>query len=177
MAKAYVTYGCGHTVKVNLSGTIQAREEKLEWMNNNLCPSCYRKQKKTDRTYESIRAAELAVALGFPPLLGMPSHIALANTIRQKHYERVCYVHSGDKLRSFLQLVTLEKYAKWWIDNRVLNIDSVHKVFAGTYAGAAAAQPDPRRRNRTGSRMIHTRRKIRNPRIIKRTKEECGESL
>lgn len=173
MAKAYVTYGCGHTVKVNLPGTIQAREEKIEWMNNNLCPGCYRKQKKTDRAYESIRAAELAVALGFPPLLGMPAHIALANTIRQKHYERVCYVQSTDKLRSFLQLVTLEKYAKWWIDNRVLDIDSVHKVFAGT----DAAQTDPRRRNRTGSRMIRTRRKIRSPRIIKRTKEECGESL
>lgn len=146
MAKVYVTYGCGHIVKVNLSGTIQAREEKLEWMNNNLCPNCYRKQKKTDLTYESIRAAELAVALGFPPLLGMPSHIALANTIRQKHYERVCCVCSGDKLRSFMQLITLEKYAKWWIDNRVLDIDSVHRVLTGTYAGTAVPQPDTWRR-------------------------------
>lgn len=45
MAKEYVTYGCGHTIKVNLSGTIQAREKKLEWIKNNLCPICYGKQK------------------------------------------------------------------------------------------------------------------------------------
>lgn len=136
MSKVYVTYGCGHLKKADLSGTIRAREEKLEWMNNNLCPDCYGKQKKIERTYESIKAAELAVTLGFPPLLGIPSHVSLANTIRQKHYERVCFFFSGDKLRSFMQLIMLEKYAKWWIDNRVLDINSIHKAFAGVHSGS-----------------------------------------
>lgn len=87
----------------------------------------------------------MAVALGFPPLLGIPSHISLANTIRQKHHERVCCFFSGDKLRSFMQLIALEKYAKWWIDNRVLDIDSIHKFFTEIHAGTAALQTNPQR--------------------------------
>jgi hypothetical protein len=145
MAKVYVTYGCGHTIKAELSGTIRAREKKLDWMNNNLCPDCNGKQKKIERTSESLKAAELAVALGFPTLLGIPSHISQANTIRQKHYERVCLFFSGDKLRSFMQLIALEKYAKWWIDNRVLDIDSIHKFLTRIHASTAATQTNPQR--------------------------------
>lgn len=127
MAQYDVTYSCGHSGTVNLTGPTKQRESKLEWYRwNAKCPDCYAAQKQAEREAQNARAAEHAQAEGLPPLAGSERQIAWATTIRQGALARVQrLVHPnipeperGQIVDAFRGWMVSHLDAKWWIDRR-----------------------------------------------------------
>lgn len=75
MAKYNITYKCGHTDTISLYGPIKERENKIEWLSNNLCPACKR-QIALDRAKQN--------AAMLPKLQGSDKQVEWAMVIRQQ---------------------------------------------------------------------------------------------
>ena len=136
MAHYDVGHSCGHTVEVELFGKVSHRYEKIEWMERQLCPDCYREMKQEERKQENERAAKLAKSLSFSQLEGSEKQVAWATTIRQKVYENICQSdteHPSFGYALVAEAISLELSAKWWIDNRSVDYLRISKMIAANY--------------------------------------------
>ena len=136
MAHYDVGHSCGHTVEVELFGKVSHRYEKIEWMERQLCPDCYREMKAKEREQENERAAELAKSLGFSELEGSEKQVAWANTIRQEVYENICQLETQHQVNGYalvVEAISLERSAKWWIDHRNTYFSLITKMIAANY--------------------------------------------
>lgn len=82
MAVHKVTHCCGHTVFHNLFGKFEDREKRAEWLEDQLCPDCWKKQRQEKIDAENSKFAAANAEAGLPPLTGTPKQIAWAETIR-----------------------------------------------------------------------------------------------
>lgn len=81
MAKAYVTFSCGHTGQV--AGYRRADVDyKVEMAPTRLCPDCWRAEQQKENDAENAAAAASPVNAGLPALTGTEKQIAWATTIR-----------------------------------------------------------------------------------------------
>lgn len=79
MAKYEITYKCGHTATVQLLGSIEERQRKIEWYKHNcMCDECRAKQ-----------AQEASVQVGLPAIDGSDKQVAWATDIRNKAIDSV----------------------------------------------------------------------------------------
>lgn len=114
MAKYEINYSCGHCETVQLYGPYKDRERKIKWLEQGVCPSCYKK-------HRAEYADQQAEKYGLPKLSGSPKQVAWAKIIRME---------LTDKFNEFLKgRVPLENTpglaviksvtnAAYWIDNR-----------------------------------------------------------
>lgn len=119
--KYNVKYGCGHEGTVALFGPTRERERKLEWMSDNLCPDCYKKQ-------QAKIIADKAATLGLPELTGSEKQVAWAMKIRAGIYdlmksrgERMLCLGAGldaQQCKLAIQYAISQDAASWWIDKR-----------------------------------------------------------
>jgi len=124
---------------VELFGKTSGRYEKIEWMEHQLCPDCYRAEKQEAREQENERAAKLSKSLGFAQLEGSEKQVAWANSIRQKVYENMCKTGSEHPVYGYAlvaEAISLELSAKWWIDTRNNDFVSIFKAIAANYPAA-----------------------------------------
>lgn len=132
MAKYTVTRNCGHEETVALFGKIKGREWRLENVETQkLCTECYQAEMKRLHEEENREAAEIAREMGLPALTGTEKQVAWAELIRQQMladldkfiYKQVKIEHRNDP--SFLEAVEKIRSrteARWWIDNRGMNM-------------------------------------------------------
>lgn len=123
MAHYDVTYTCGHSEDINLTGPHAVRERRITYLESGVCTDCY-------KTQQHAAAKAEAVALELPPLDGTPNQIAWAETIRVtmlKEIERGMATLEGhadddvDGYRAVVQAVatiTGEASAHQWIEWR-----------------------------------------------------------
>ena len=136
MAHYDVGYACGHTQVVELFGKTSARYEKIEYLERGLCPDCYRAEKQAEREQENERSAKLAKSLSFSQLEGSEKQILWANSIRQKTYENICQSEEQHPTYGYTlvaEAISLERSAKWWIDNRNTYFSLITRTIAANY--------------------------------------------
>lgn len=73
-----VKHKCGHERNVYLFGKTSERESKIEWMKEQLCPECWKR--------EQVEAAAKKTA-DLPALTGSEKQVQWATQIRAKFYE------------------------------------------------------------------------------------------
>lgn len=136
MAWRSVNYSCGHSEDVQFYGPGRERDRKQEWMERGVCPACYRAEKEQERKQDNDRAASLVSELGFAPLVGSDKQIAWATSIRQQAYERIISSYKplpGLGYSLLVQTLSLETSAKWWIDNRTADVQTLLKRIIGNH--------------------------------------------
>jgi hypothetical protein len=131
MAKYTVNYSCGHSEVIQLYGKCSEREKRISWLEQRICPQCFKKEKEEEKRIANEQAAKEAKEKGLPNLIGSIKQIAWAETIRKnalssssnqvlENYipkdekEKVLY-EKAKELRKYLET---EISSKWWIDNR-----------------------------------------------------------
>ncbi len=81
MAKYTVIHSCGHEVVHHLLGKQADRLRKIEWMESQLCPECYREELKKERQAANAAAAEKNAEAGLPRLEGTEKQVVWAETL------------------------------------------------------------------------------------------------
>ncbi len=94
MAKYTVQHSCGHEETHQLYGKIKDRESKLEWLEDSLCRSCWRKQQEKERQEANNIAAKENFAAGLKGLQGTEKQIAWAETIRSEKINKLSKIAS-----------------------------------------------------------------------------------
>ncbi len=132
MAKYTVTRACGHEETVVLFGKLKDREWRLENVEpQKLCNECYQAELARRREESNREAAEVAKEQGLPALTGTEKQIPWAETIRQQMladidefiYKYVKIEHRNDsKLLEAVEHIRNKTEARWWIDNRGMNM-------------------------------------------------------
>lgn len=132
MAKYTVTRACGHIETVALIGKIKNREWRLENVEpSKLCHECYQAELARQREKENQDAAEVAKENGLPALTGTEKQIAWAETIRQKmlaDIDEFIFKSVKEEMRNDPKLLEAVEHikgkteARWWIDNRGMNM-------------------------------------------------------
>ncbi|MDD4472207.1 MAG: hypothetical protein PHT97_13755 [Methanoculleus sp.] len=126
MAKYSVTYACGHTGTVRLTGPTRTREWILKNKEQELCPDCYKAQLEAKREAERVAAAAEAAEQELPALVGTDKQVAWALTIRKKYLEVLDGVLQRRTVREDVDTVLAqqavesiqrEPSAVWWIEN------------------------------------------------------------
>lgn len=87
MAKFTITYSCGHEGRVDISGPEKSRKYKAESMSQQLCPDCWRAQRRE-------AAEDKATDLGLPDLMGTEKQIEWAMQLRIKAIEKMTDAHA-----------------------------------------------------------------------------------
>ncbi len=126
MPKYTVTFACGHTDVVKLTGPKRTREWMLKNKESELCPDCYKAQIEAKREEERAAALTEAEDQDLPALVGTEKQVAWAATIRQKF---VALLDEGlqttplrpeiDKVltQQAIESLYYETDAHWWIEN------------------------------------------------------------
>ncbi|TEB13344.1 hypothetical protein [Pelotomaculum propionicicum] len=132
MAKYTVTRACGHEETVVLFGKLKDRDWRLEKVEpQKLCSECYQAKLAEEREKENREAAEVAKEQGLPALAGSEKQVAWAETIRQQMladidefiYKRVKPEHRNKpELLTAIDHIRNTVEARWWIDNRGMNL-------------------------------------------------------
>jgi len=119
MAHYNVTYSCGHSDRVQLFGSYEDRQRRIEWFQQEaVCPACYKAAKEKE-------AAGLFGDL--PPLSGSPKQVAWAEKLRRDamtDVQKDIQEAKSDEFRDYLiaiakRMIAERTEAKWWIDNKV----------------------------------------------------------
>ena len=125
MAKYDVNYSCGHKGTVNLVGKYVEREKKIEWMQQGVCPDCYKAQQTAKREAENKAAAVAAADAGLPALKGSEKQINWANSIRaeliaglEKIRTLAIEANQPQAIVGTIDAIINNDSAKFWIDNR-----------------------------------------------------------
>lgn len=85
MAWTTITYMCGHEDREQLYGPYRERDRYVEWASENrLCPACYKRQLKEQRSRDYERGKAIEAELGLPQLEGAPRQVTWATSIRGK---------------------------------------------------------------------------------------------
>lgn len=141
MAKYDVTYRCGHTGVVNLTGKIKDREWKLDREAMKLCPDCWKVEQGRLHAEENARSAEKCKEEGLPELMGTQKQIAWANTIRLNLINQIektiaNLLERAKEKEEFKKNATIalksikrKTSASWWIDHRnVSDFDIINLI-------------------------------------------------
>ena len=126
MAKYEITFICGHTETKELYGKTSERENKIAWLEKQVCSECYKKELHEQ---EEIRANDLHL----PNLTGSQKQIEWANKIRDGFFKdwenlRKKYGESDDERSvQFFEWVKSQKESRFWIDNRGKTIYQIAK--------------------------------------------------
>lgn len=124
MAKYIIKHICGHEKETQLYGKHTDRDSKFAWMQDHVCPDCFKAQKEKERANkEKERQPEIQAEnqlaeifsqeMSLPSLCGSEKQIAWAQSIRRTVYRGLI-----DPPPEVIDLMGLEPSAKWWIDNR-----------------------------------------------------------
>lgn len=123
MGKYEVHYSCGHSATETYFGKLQARYDKIAYLENHgLCTECFVKKAMSEA---QAKCDALEASVGeLPPLVGTDKQIVWAHTLRvpalarmQALFTRELAAH--EYLRRLVALFKAEKTsAKYWIDNR-----------------------------------------------------------
>lgn len=120
-----VNYSCGHKGTVNLVGKYVEREKKIEWMQQGVCPDCYKAQQAAKREAENKAAAVAAADAGLPALKGSEKQINWANSIRadlitglEKIRTLAIEANQPQAIIDIIDGIINNDAAKFWIDNR-----------------------------------------------------------
>ena len=130
MAKYNVTRSCGHDEIVNLVGKHSQREWRLENVEpSKLCYECYQQKLAEERERENREAAEAAKDMHLPVLTGTEKQVAWAETIRQQLLADIdVFIYKrtrgemNPQLLGALEQVKSRAEARWWIDNRGMDM-------------------------------------------------------
>ncbi|MFY9191045.1 MAG: hypothetical protein WAN89_07285 [Lawsonella sp.] len=125
MAKYNINYSCGHKGTVGLVGKYSERERKIEWMEQGVCPDCYKAQQEAKRAAENKAAAVAAADAGLPALKGSEKQINWANSIRagliaglEKIRALAIEANQPQAIVGTIDAIINNDSAKFWIDNR-----------------------------------------------------------
>lgn len=125
MAKYNINYSCGHKGTVGLVGKYSERERKIEWMEQGVCPDCYKAQQEAKRAAENKAAAVAAADAGLPALKGSEKQINWANSIRadlitglEKIRTLAIEANQPQAIVGTIDAIINNDSAKFWIDNR-----------------------------------------------------------
>ncbi|MGI5840535.1 MAG: hypothetical protein ACOX8W_12970 [bacterium] len=125
MAKYDVNYSCGHKGTVSLVGKYDERKRKIEWMQQGVCPDCYKAQQAAKREAENKAAAVAAADAGLPALKGSEKQINWANSIRaeliaglEKIRTLAIEANQPQAIVGTIDAIINNDSAKFWIDNR-----------------------------------------------------------
>ncbi|MGI5840148.1 MAG: hypothetical protein ACOX8W_10885 [bacterium] len=125
MAKYNINYSCGHKGTVGLVGKYSERERKIEWMEQGVCPDCYKAQQEAKRAAENKAAAVAAADAGLPALKGSEKQINWANSIRadlitglEKIRALAIEANQPQAIVGTIDAIINNGSAKFWIDNR-----------------------------------------------------------
>lgn len=152
MAKYDVTYSCGHTDTVQLYGKNEERERKLKWMENSLCPECYKKWKCEDNKQ---KAKEILGNIELPNLTGTEKQIAYAESLRDEYiikdnmaYSTMPAYNYVTRLYRFLNSLTFNDVSRWdkicekrgvtkdeWKSKVILSVAKAYACLTETNAG------------------------------------------
>ena len=127
MAKYNITRACGHDETVSLVGRHRDREWRLENVEpSKLCSECYQAELTKQREREN---AEAAKDMNLPALTGTEKQVAWAETIRQQlladldsFIYRSTRGEMNPQLLGALEQVKSRAEARWWIDNRGMDM-------------------------------------------------------
>lgn len=156
MSQYDVTYSCGHKGSVSLFGPTKERDSKLGWYERTaVCPDCYKTQKESERRQKDEQAKQFTDSMGLPKLSGSEKQIAWAESIRAEKLPKAKtaidkmvtdaeglkkFTDDPDKLsrlteldtarrklsNGFLENITNQASAKWWIDNKDLTVNQLY---------------------------------------------------
>lgn len=117
MARYTITYKCGHEETVNLYGSYDDRERKIEWLKTQDCPHCKNAQLKAK--VEGIKESKV-----LPDLTGSEKQISWADEIRAlfvNYYDTFAPMVKTSKpemLTVIRDWLISKTDSKFWIDNR-----------------------------------------------------------
>lgn len=123
MAKYTCTHRCGHDHEYQLLGPSSERDRKLDWLQDQLCPTCRGLADDATRQEQNTLAATANAAVGAVPLTGSEAQVGYAEAIRAQVLPLFAeaMTKSGDALAPFVQAATLwlmdQSAADWWIEN------------------------------------------------------------
>lgn len=117
MAKYNIKHTCGHTETHQITGQMNTREHRADWLSEQDCSECRRAAKQAEYAAQSeIDAARTA---DLPALNGTPKQIAWATTIRATALDLLTQgAEIPEKAKPGYSIFFGETSAKWWIDNR-----------------------------------------------------------
>ena len=115
MGKKTIAHICGHTAEARLYGKSSERENRVTWLEGQLCPECEREQ-----------STKAIAHLALPELAGTARQVRWAEDIRARFF---AYRANPDEnaLRGYYGITDAIPYldrlratteAKWWIENR-----------------------------------------------------------
>ena len=119
MAKYNVTYKCGHEGVVNLVGPHVQRQNRIEYLEGTVCPSCYQKEQEE-------LAEKYDKANDLPELTGSEKQVEWARSIRRnclQNFESLCTQWEEDGRKAVGEIV-------FALDNRESEIDKLYKEYA-----------------------------------------------
>ncbi len=128
MAQYTMSYQCGHTEGVQLYGPAKDREWRLKAARERECKDCARKSHEGDNT----EAAVLSRVEGLPRLVGTPSQVSYAESVRRTKIAeldalmaQVAAAPQAQEEPSLLRLygkladlVRRQPEARYWLDGR-----------------------------------------------------------
>lgn len=152
MAKYEVTYSCGHTDTVQIYGKNEERERELKWMENSLCPECYKKWKREDNKQ---KVQEILGDIELPLLTGTDKQIAYAESLRDEYIIRDNMAYGAlpnnnyvIRLYRFLNNLTFNDVSRWdkicekrgvtkdeWKSKVILSVAKAYACLTETNAG------------------------------------------
>ena len=118
MAKYNVTYKCGCSHEIQLFGSYDQRDAKLEWLATQDCPNCKKQQ-------ELNEATSYAEANNLPLLEGSEKQVNWATTLRfsaHKALDTLSIHASATDAKKLIELwrreMNSKTESKWWIEHR-----------------------------------------------------------
>lgn len=116
MAKYTITFSCGHTETVQLSGSIASREDYIKWASEHgQCHACKDAEKADKRAKEHEVALSNAQKYELLALEGSEKQISWAIDIRQRMIEEIemaCKGHSFEEMKEKWQSISEEQKEK-----------------------------------------------------------------
>ena len=112
MAKYEVTCKCGHTITVNLTGSLEERKDRIEYYESSLCSDCFRKEKEEQKEREIEDALKKTKELKLPELINARNE----NQCRKANLYRINYIENS------------EKYIKGLDDKQTVNVSTDERV-------------------------------------------------
>ena len=126
MAKYTVTHRCGHNHEYQLFGPNSERDRKLDWLQDQQCPTCRKITDEKRRAEVNAKAAADNLAMGCVPLTGTEAQVGYAEAIRNEVlavFARLLDGRAGQVLpiAQFVETTTRwlmdQTSAAWWIEN------------------------------------------------------------
>lgn len=126
MAKYTITYTCGHTETIQLTGKVSERMRRIAKLEQCECDACFRNK-------QNAQSEQARQERGLSELQGTPKQIAWATTIREgvcKALDKVRKIADNDQAKAMVdgweQDINKETSASWWIEHRYQMPNEIH---------------------------------------------------